>query len=180
MADLASRYAEALLTAAKRENALPEVMEEIQFLAREFSQSAKVFYAPVFSAREQLATVEYVLNDKFHPLTKRFICLLAAMRRLGGICRISDIFVRLARREMRQIDLYITVHEAATPEMESELIHAACDMWMFDPRYLENVVSHITVDKNLLGGFIAECEGMSWDCSLRTRLMDMSKAIRKI
>jgi len=180
MADLACRYAEALLTAAKNENALPAVLEEMQFLSREFSRSANVFYAPVFSVREQIATVEYVLNDKFHPLTKRFICMLASMRRLGGICRINDVFVKLALKEMKQIDLHITVFEDTTPEMEAELVQAACDKGLFDSEYRENVTSHITVDKSLLGGFVMVCDGISWDCSLRTRFADMSKAIRKI
>ena len=39
MADAAVRYAEALLTAARKENALADVVQDIGFLAREFGQS---------------------------------------------------------------------------------------------------------------------------------------------
>jgi len=180
MADLAVRYAEALLMAAKRENALPEVAEELRFLAREFSQSAKVFYSPLFPVREQLATVDYVLGDRFHPLTKRFVRLLASMRRLGGIGKAADAFIALAHREMKRIDLHIAVFDEITPEMTSELVRAAGDKGLFDPKSREDIDLHITRDKNLLGGFIAECEGVSWDCSLRTRFDDVSKVMRRV
>ena len=180
MADLAVRYAEALLKAAKRENALPVVAEEIEFLAHEFSHSAMVFYSPVFSVREQLATVDYVLGDNFHPLVKRFFCLLAAMRRLGGIEKIANTFALLAHKEMKRIDLFIKVYDEIDPEMVPELTEAVCKKGLFDPSFLADISPHISVDKNLLGGFIAECEGISWDCSLRTRLNDASKAMRRV
>ena len=180
MADLAVRYSAALLKAARQENALPVVTEEIQLLAREFSQWADVFYSPVFPLREQLATVDYVLGNSFHPLTKRFFCLLASMHRLGGIGKIADIFVKLALKEMKRIDLYITLYEEASPEMASELVWAACEKGLFDSQYRDTINLHISVDKSLLGGFFAECEEKIWDCSLRARLDDMAKVIRKI
>ena len=180
MADLAIRYAEALLAAAKKENAIPALTEEIRLLAHEFSKCADVFYAPVFPVREQLATVDYVLGDDFHPLTKRFIRLLASMRRLGGIAKIADAFEKLAMKEMKQTDLYITVFEDATPEIASELVQAACGKGLVDPEYQDNINLHLSVDKSLMGGFFAECEGKCWDSSLRARFNDMAKALRKI
>jgi ATP synthase F1 delta subunit len=180
MINLASRYAEALLTAAKRENALKVVTEEMKTLACEFSGSTKVFSAPVFPVREQLATVSSVLGDHFHPLTKRFVCLLVSMRRLGGIGRIAAAFDKLARREMGQIDLFFTVYEDPAPKMKAELIQAAGGKGLFNPDCRENIELHFEIDKTLLGGFVAECDGISWDCSLRSRLTEMSKVIRKI
>jgi len=180
MADLAVRYAEALLVAARREGALQVVMDEMQLLARGFSGNADVFRSPIFPVREQLATVDYVLGDRFHPLTKRFFRLLAVMRRLGGIGRITEAFVKLARKEMRRIDLHLTVSEEIEPEAASELVRAACSKGLFDPRYQEDINLIISEDKSLLGGFIAECEGMSWDCSLRARLGDVSKLLRSV
>jgi F0F1-type ATP synthase delta subunit len=180
MADLAFRYAEALLTAAKRENALPVVTDEMQFLACEFSRSADVFRAPVFAVKDQLATVDYVLGDKYHPLTKRFICLLASMHRLGGITVIADTYVKMALKEMGQIDLYITAYEETTPEMASEIVQGACEKGLFESKYKDKLSLHITADKGWLGGVVAECDGLIGDWSLRTRLLDMSQAIRKI
>jgi ATP synthase F1 delta subunit len=180
MINLASRYAEALLAAAKRENALKVVAEEMKTLAHEFSGSAGVFSAPVFPVREQVATVSSALGDRFHPLTKRFICLLVSMRRLGGIGRIAAAFDKLARMEMGQIDLFFTVYEEPSPKMEAELIQAAMGKGLFSPDCRENIVIHFEVDKALLGGFVAECGGVNWDCSLRSRLIEMSKVIRKI
>jgi len=199
MVDLAGRYAEALLKAAVRESALPVVTEEIQVLAHVFSQRSEAFCSPLFSVREQLVTVEHVLGDDFCPLIKRFACLLATMRRLGGIRRISDAFVRLAHKEMNLIDLYITVYEEPTPDMAEKLIQACYDKGLLGRHKVETqtntkvtpvsssasssavrhaVNPHISVDKSLLGGFIAEYEGICWDCSLRTRFVDMSKVIR--
>jgi len=132
MVDLAVRYAEALLEAAKRENALNLVMDEMQYLAREFSQSEKEFDAPVFTVREQQATVEYVLGNKFHPLTKRFVCLLAEMRRIGSINKITDVFTKLALKETGHIDLYVKIYEEIPPETETKLIEASSVMGIFE------------------------------------------------
>jgi len=223
MADPAARYAEALLMAAKQENAVQIVVDEMGFLAREFAQSASMFRSPVFPVREQLATVEYALGDKFHPLTKRFICLLASMRRLGGIAKITDTFRALAQKDMNKIELRITVHEEATPEMEEKIIQACkkrglipaeqainadnpvptnhsppveCSKHPASPvhnsefripnsefgkfRIPNSELVNFSVDKSLLGGFIAQCEGIVWDCSLRTRHNDITKLMRKV
>ena len=178
MADVAARYAEALLMAAKRENALAVVSEEMEFLSREFALCADSFYSPVFSVREQLSTVEDILGDSFHPLTKRFFCLLASMRRLGGVVKITENFTVLAHKEMNQIDLQLTVFEEITSDMAAKIVQTAGEKGLFDPLYRENINLHITQDNRLLGGFIAECEGISWDCSLNRRLSDVSKVIQ--
>jgi len=180
MADAAVRYAEALLTAAKKENALAQITQEINSLSLEFAQCRAVFSAPVFPVREQLATVNYVLGDKFHPVTKRFFCLLANMRRLGEIENIAAVFDRMACKEMGMIDLRLDVFSDGTSEIKDKLIHAAGVKGLYDPQNKKNIRLNYKVDKGLLGGFIAECDGLSWDCSLRTRLVDMGKLIGKV
>ena len=184
MADAAVRYADALLAAAKNENALAEVAGDMSSLALEFAQSSAVFSAPVFPVREQLATVNYALGDKFHPVTKRFFCLLASMRRLGEIEQIAAAFDRMAYKEMGKIDLLLDVYAdetsaADSSELKDKLVNAAGVKGLYDPQNKKNIRLNFKVDKNLLGGFIAECDGLSWDCSLRTRLVDMGKLIRK-
>ena len=179
MADAAVRYSEALLIAAKKENAVAEVAEDINSLALVFKQCYGVFSAPVFPVREQLATVNYALGDKFHPLTKRFFCLLASMRRLGEVEQIAAAFDKMACKEMGMIDLRLDVYSDGTSEIKDKLIHAAGVKGLYDPQNKKNIRLSYKVDKSLLGGFIAECDGLSWDCSLRTRLVDMSKLIRK-
>jgi F-type H+-transporting ATPase subunit delta len=180
MADAAVRYAEALLTAAKKENALAQVAEDLSSLALDFAKSAALFSAPVFPVREQLATVNYVLGDKFHPIIKRFFCLLASMRRLGEIEQIAAVFDRMACKEMGMIDLHLDVFLDETSEVKDKLIQAAGVKGLHDPQNKKNIRLSYKVNKGLLGGFVAECDGLSWDCSLRTRLVDMGKLIRKV
>ena len=180
MADIAVRYAQALLTAARLENALPVVVEDMKVIEGGFAGLTDVFFTPVFHIRDQLETVDYVLGDNFHPLTKRFMRLLATMRRLGGICAIARDFIKLARKEMKQIDLRLTVFEETSPEQAATLVRHACGKGLFDAQYLDGICVQILVDKGLMGGFMMECEGTSWDCSLKARWSDMEKAIRKV
>jgi len=185
MVDAALRYAEALLTAAGKENALAEIAQDLIALSLEFTQSAAVFSSPVFPVREQLATVNFVLGDKFHPITRRFFCLLASMRRLGEIEQISAAFKRMACKEMGIVDLHLDVFSDDPPadgtsEIKDKLVHAAGVKGLYDPGNIKNIRLNYKVDKSLLGGFIAECDGLSWDCSLRTRLVDLGKLIRKV
>ena len=180
MADAAVRYADALLTAARKENALAEVAQELSFLSLEFLQGHAIFSVPAFPVREQLATVDYVLGDTFHPITKRFFCLLASMRRLGEIELIAAAFDKMACKEMGKIDLHLDVYSDDSPELKDTLVYAAGKKGLFNPEDINNIRLRYKVDKSLLGGFIAECDGLSWDCSLRTRLVDMGKLIRKL
>jgi F-type H+-transporting ATPase subunit delta len=179
MIDIAGRYAEALLTAAKEQDALETVTGELAMLAGAFSPYAKVFAAPVFPAREQHATVEAVLGGDVHPLTKGFFELLVTMRRLGNIAHIAAVFDRLARAEMGRVDLSFTVFEQPAPELAERLIKAAEDVGLVHTRDRSRVEPHYRVDKGLLGGFVAECGGVSWDCSLRARMNKMAKELRK-
>jgi len=180
MADASFRYAEALLTAAKKENALEQVAQDLNSLALEFTQSAALFSAPVFPVREQLATVNYALGDNFHPITKRFFCLLASMRRLGEIEQIAAAFNKITCKEMGMIDLHLEVFSDDTSELKDKLVHAAGEKGLYDQKNRKDIRLNYKVDKSLLGGFVAECDGLSWDCSLRTRLVDMSKLIQKV
>jgi len=180
MADASVRYAEALLTAAKKENALAQVAEDLSFLALEFEKSAAVFSSPVFSVREQLSTVNYALGDNYHPITKRFFCLLTNMRRLGDVEQIAAAFDKMACKEMGVIDLHLDVYSDDSPELKDKLIQAAGEKGLYDQKNKKNIRLNYKVNKSLLGGFIAECDGLSWDCSLRTRLVDMSKLIHKV
>jgi len=184
MVDAAVRYAEALLMAAKNENALAQVTQDLSSLAIEFTKSAALFSAPVFPVREQLATVNFALGDKFHPITKKFFCLLAKMRRLGEVEQIAAAFDRMACKEMGVIDLHMDVFDDSsadeTSEIKDKLIQAAGVKGLYDPQNKKNIRLNYRVDKSLLGGFIAECDGLSWDCSLRTRLVDIGKLIRKV
>jgi len=184
MTNAAVRYAGVLLTAAKKENALAQIAQDINFLAPEFNQSRAVFSAPVFPIRDQLASVEYALGGNFHPLTKRFFCLLANMRRIGDIEQIAAAFDKMACKEMGVIDLHLDVYSddssADVPsDVKEKLIDASGEKGLYDPQNKKNIRLNYKVDKSLLGGFVAECDGLSWDCSLRARLVDMGKLIRK-
>ena len=170
MIEAAIRYAEALLAAAKLEKALETVTTEVRLLSCVFSFGAELLSAPVFPVKEQLRVIDFVLGNDFHPLTKRFFCLLASMHRLGDIEPIASSYDELVRKEMGQVDMQLTVYAEIPAEMEAELIEAAGKKGLFDWECRENINVHINFDKALMGGFVAECSGLSWDCSLRSRL----------
>jgi F0F1-type ATP synthase delta subunit len=180
MGDAGLLYAEVLLKAAKNENVFTAVTEEMKALALGFYGYSKVFSSPAFPVKEQLSTVDAVLGDQCLPLTKRFIFLLTSMRRLGEIEEIAELYDKIARREMGQIDLHMTVYEEPAPEIVPELIKSACAKGLCSPGYQENVNIRFTADASLMGGFIADCDGKSWDCSVSSRLTEISKMIRTV
>jgi len=101
------------------------------------------------------------------------------MRRLGEIEKIAAAFDKMACKEMGMTDLHLEVFNDSL-ELKDKLIHAAGVKGLFDPQNKKNIRLNYKIDKDLLGGFVAECDGLSWDCSLRTRLVDVSKLIRKV
>jgi hypothetical protein len=90
------------------------------------------------------------------------------------------MFDDAASRVTGRINLYLTVYAETPPELVPRLIRAAGEKGLFDLGHQNKVKLHIETDKALLGGFIAECGGLSWDCSLRTRLVELTKVIRKL
>jgi F0F1-type ATP synthase delta subunit len=179
MVDVAGRYASALLAAAKAERALPAVAEDMRLLARGLSAGAKAFASPVFPVREQMKTVDAVLGSSVSPLTAKFVRLLVSMRRLGSIGHIAAVFDEMARKDMGDIDLYFTVFEPPAPDTQKKLIGAAGKRGLYHASSGGSVKPRFDVDTTILGGFIAECEGLSWDCSLRSRFVELSKSMRK-
>jgi F-type H+-transporting ATPase subunit delta len=180
MIDVDVRYAESLIKAADMENALFEVAGDMRSLAVAFSQCANLFKAPIFPVREQLAVVNDVLGGRLHPLSMRFISLLAEMRRVGDIEHIASLFEHLANKAMKKTELYITVFDEASEPLKTNMVEAAVGKGLIKPDSAERLIIKYTIDKSILGGFIMECDGFSWDCSLRTRLNAASGAVRKM
>lgn len=179
MVDIDARYANVLLKVALAENSASEVAEDMSLLRQGFSACAESFNSPIFTVKEQTDTVACVLDGKLHPLTMRFMYLLASMRRLGNIARIAAVFEHLSNKAAGFTELTITYCESLPKETEAALIKAAQSKGLIKARAADKLKIYKKADKGLLGGFVMECDGISWDSSLRTRLTDMAKTMRK-
>lgn len=178
MNDVSVRYAVALKTVALKINEVNLVAEEIGQLAIILQPFIKTFSSPVFSVKKQTQIITSVLKDKCHPLSLRFVNLLVANRRLGDIKQISDTFKFLLEKETGLINLHFKVFYEPEPETIEKLIKATEKIGMYKQTEPKNIKTHFEVDKTIMGGFIAECDGFSWNCSLSTRLLNVTKYIK--
>jgi len=56
-----------------------------------------------------------------------------------------------------------------------KIVQAAQKKGLIESTSRDKLYLDIKLDKSILGGFIAECNGLTWDCSLRSRFNSISK-----
>ena len=176
MSGIAGRYALAVFELALEEKSLEAVERDFAALKTMILQSAdlaRFVRAPVFSRSEQAKGMTAIL-DKMDaaPLTKRFVLLLAAKRRLFLLLDAMRDFDALLARQRGEID--------------AEIISAR-PLRLFETEALKRVLKAkfgrepqlaARVDPTLLGGLVVKVGSRMIDSSLRAKLNGLRAAMR--
>jgi len=176
MSGIAGRYALAVFELALEEKSLEAVERDFAALKTMILQSAdlaRFVRAPVFSRSEQAKGMTAIL-DKMDaaPLTKRFVLLLAAKRRLFLLLDAMRDFDALLARQRGEID--------------AEIISAR-PLRLFETEALKRVLKAkfgrepqlaARVDPTLLGGLVVKVGSRMIDSSLRAKLNGLRAAMK--
>ena len=131
--------------------------------------------SPLVSRSDQGRAMAAVLDGiEASELTRRFVGVLSANRRLGALAAIADAYLQELARRRGEAVADITAARELTDDQR-----AALDDQL--KRVLgSKVAMRITVDPALLGGMIVKVGSTMVDSSLRTKLNKMQLAMKGV
>ncbi|MGB2869063.1 MAG: ATP synthase F1 subunit delta [Bacteroidota bacterium] len=164
---VARRYAEALIETAEAEKNVDSISEDMTYLrrvARESREFALFLRSPVI-AREKKQTVLSGLFEKtLHPLSIKFLLLLAEKGREGALLQIIEDFFTF-RDERLGI---VGVNVRAASDLSKE--HLGQLEKKFAGFTKKKVRLDVSIDKTLRGGFVARVGDTMYDGSVKRQL----------
>ena len=173
---LAGRYANAVFELARDQKAVDAVSTDLASLRRAVETSSDLAHlvrSPVFSAQDQAKALGAVLEKMgAHPLTTKFVLLLASKRRLFVLNQIIAAYERLVAKSRGETEAEVTSARHLNDDEITELKSALKSALGKEPRL------HSRIDPTLLGGLIVKVGSRMIDSSLRTKLDGLRAAMK--
>ncbi len=174
---VAGRYANALFDLAKDAGAIDAVLSDLNSLDQLLTESAdlrSLVKSPVFGRDEQTAAMTAILERAgAHDLTKKFVGLVAANRRLFALDGMIRGFRALVARFRGEVTAEVaSAHPLTDAQLAklTETLKAATG---------SEVQVNARVDNGLLGGLVVKVGSRMVDTSLRTKLNRLKLAMKE-
>jgi F-type H+-transporting ATPase subunit delta len=142
-------------------------------MIRESDDMARLVRSPVFSREDQEKGMDAVLHRmEAAPLTRRFVLLLAAKRRMSALTDIISVFQALAARMRGEVRTDVI---SARPLNDAEVAELKATL---KAKLGRDAMLDTHVDPSLLGGLVVKVGSRMIDSSLRTKLNGLRAAMR--
>jgi len=173
---LAGRYANAVFELARDQKAVDAVSSDLAGLRRAVETSpelARLVRSPVFSAEDHAKALKAILEKMgAHPLTIKFVLLLAQKRRLFVLNQIITAYESLVAKSRGETEAEVTSARHLKDDEIAELKAVLKSKLGKEPRL------HSRIDPTLLGGLIIKVGSRMIDSSLRTKLDGLRSAMK--
>jgi len=134
---------------------------------------ARLVRSPVFSAEDHAKALKAVLEAmSAHPLTIKFVLLVAQKRRLFVLNQIIAAYEHLVARSRGETEAEVTAARHLNDDEIAELKSVLKARLGKEPRL------HSRIDPTLLGGLIVKVGSRMIDSSLRTKLDSLRAAMK--
>lgn len=175
---IADRYAAALFELADERKALDEVandLKQLRTMLRESPELTRLIKSPLLSRAEQGGAIAAIAERAgLSPLTRNFLGLVAANRRLFAVPNMIDAYLaRLAERR-GEVTAEVTAAQALTPAQESSLNE------QLRKAVGSKVAVDVKIDPGLLGGLVVKVGSRMVDASLRSKLHRLVIAMKGV
>jgi len=171
------RYAEALYKTSGSIGCTDDVARELSAIEEIFLQCNACLNNPLIGTGEKSALLRELLADKVSPLTLEFILLMTTRRHLKYFHSVARQFRQLSGYDKTVVRLRIPFK----PDKELlEQLKRCLLKEKLIPADAENAHFDIIEDKELIGGFVATCNGYQIDTSLKTTLMRLIRPERLV
>ncbi|MBW4693613.1 MAG: F0F1 ATP synthase subunit delta [Lyngbya sp. HA4199-MV5] len=170
--EIASPYAQALMSLAKSENLSDRFGEDasaILTLLKESPDLDQFLSSPVIDLDTKKAVLQQVLGDQVHPYVRNFLLLIVDQRRiafLGGILKQYQALLR----ELNQTALAEVISAVPLSEEQQQTVRERV-IALTGARQVE---LETTIDPSLIGGVIIKVGSQIIDASLRGQLRRIS------
>jgi F-type H+-transporting ATPase subunit delta len=173
---LAGRYANAVFELARDHKAVDAVSTDLAGLRRAVETSpdlARLVRSPMFSAEDHAKALKAILEKMgAHPLTVKFVLLLAQKRRLFVLNQIITAYESLVAKSRGETEAEVTAARHLNDDEIAELKSVLKSKLGKEPRL------HARIDPTLLGGLIVKVGSRMIDSSLRTKLEGLAAAMK--
>jgi F-type H+-transporting ATPase subunit delta len=173
---LAGRYANAAFELAQDQKAIDAVSTDLAALRRAIETSpdlARLVRSPVFSAQDQARALNAILEKMgAHPLTTKFVLLLAQKRRLFALNQIIAAYEHLVAKSRGETEAEVIAARHLNDDEVAELKSVLKAKLGKEPRL------HTRIDPALLGGLVVKVGSRMIDSSLRTKLDGLRAAMK--
>jgi peptide-methionine (S)-S-oxide reductase len=173
---LADRYAAALYDLADEQGALDQTVLEAENLGKLIDGSAdfrRLLESPLIDIKQSIAAARAVLEmENFSPIIVRFVCVIAANRRLPKLRGIVSAFANLVAQKRGVITARVTTAHGLS-DVQREALRA---------RLIESGYGRVNIDSwidpSLLGGLVVQIGSRLYDSSLKSRLQRLKFAMK--
>ena len=171
---VAKPYARALYDAALEQNALADIVADIDKLRALIEASeefAQLISSPILPPQFKSETFEQIFADAIDPLTINFLKLVALKQRERYLTAIMDVFSAIVDEAAGRLIAKVTTAVALTPGQEEQLT-----------QYLgvysgKQVRLDTTIDVQIQGGFIVQLDDTVFDASVASQLQRLRQQL---
>lgn len=175
--DVGGRYGQALFELALEAGALAAVEGDLKALKAAHGESAdlrRLLRSPGFTSDDKAKGLDAVAAaGNAHPLTRKFLGLLARNRRASALPAVADALARLAAKHRGTVSAEVV---SAAPLSDIQLANLTAALRQALGRDPEIATR---VDPGLLGGLKVKVGSRLYDSSLKTRLNQMKFALKR-
>ena len=179
MAKLVSKtYGDALFELAQEENRIDDFFEEVQMIRSVLDSNPdflRLMNHPKIDKEEKEAVMETVMKGRVSDEMAGFFKLVVTNNRHNDIFDILDYFIHEVKEYKRIGSAYV-----ATPLPLSDTQKAAVEKKLLDTTDYESMEIRYDVDPVLIGGMIIRIGDKVVDTSVRSKLDDLTKNLKKI
>lgn len=169
---LAKRYAQAILAIAKERDQLDQWVLNLDSIASVLKDEdvKRVLSSVKIQLSDKIKLLETILPD-LEPLARNLVNLLLKKNRLSYIPDITAEYRRLVdvARGIGHAEVITAVSLSTEEEQEIKT-------WLSSIANKE-VTIHISVNPEVIGGFVARIDGRLVDASIRNRLQEMRRSL---
>ena len=179
MAKLVSKvYGDALFEAAREAGRMDDMYEEVlelQKLLQANEELQKMMENPKVIREDKENVIETVFRGRISDEIVELMKLMIAKGRYTNIESVFDYFIGLVKEEKKIGIAYVTTAVELTDGQKDEIVRRLLET----TRY-ESFEMNYAVDASLIGGMVIRIGDRVVDSSIKTKLYELSKSLRKI
>ena len=179
MAKLVSKvYGDALFEAAREAGRMDDMYEEVlelQKLLQANEELQKMMENPKVIREDKENVIETVFRGRISDEIVELMKLMIAKGRYSNIESVFDYFIGLVKEEKKIGIAYVTTAVELTDGQKDEIVRRLLET----TRY-ESFEMNYAVDASLIGGLVIRIGDRVVDSSIKTKLYELSKSLRKI
>lgn len=179
MAKLVSKvYGDALFDAARESGRMDSIYEEVQSLQKILKENEdfrKMMENPKVMREDKESVIETVFGGRISDEIVGLMKLLIVKGRYSKIDSVFDYFIGQVKEEKKIGIAYVSTAVELTDVQKEQIVKR-----LLDTTGYESFEMNYSVDTSLIGGMVIRIGDRVVDTSIRTKLYELSKSLKKI